>query len=135
MSSEEQIAAFSAKVRTTAKHSAAAFGNTGVTVVGTPALVGFIETAAAECAAPLLGPGEATVGTMFSVRHLAPAPSGAEVQVQARLHSRKGQQLGFAVEALWGETLLMTGTHERAIVNLGKFLGRIGGASGGKRAE
>ena len=62
-------------VRTTDQHTAAAFGNTGVHVIGTPALIGFLETASADCAKPLIGEGDATVGTMVAVRHLAPRRS------------------------------------------------------------
>ena len=115
-------------IRTTDRHTAAAFGNTGVTVIGTPALIGFLETASADCAKPLIGEGDATVGTMVAVRHSAAAPAHAVVEARARLLSRDARRLTFAVEARWGTVVLMSGTHERAIVDLARFLGRLAAA-------
>ncbi len=112
-------------VRTSDQHTAAAFGNTGVPVIGTPALIGFLETASADCAKPLLREGEATVGTMVSVRHVAAAPAHAVVEARAHLLSRDARRLMFAVEARWGTVVLMSGTHERAIVDLARFLERL----------
>ena len=112
-------------ILTTPAHSAAAFGNKGVEVVGTPALIGFLETAAAECSQHLLKPGRVTVGTEINVRHLSAAPAGAAITANASLRDKDGQRLGFDVEVRWGETILMKGKHERMIVELDRFLQRL----------
>jgi fluoroacetyl-CoA thioesterase len=112
-------------IETTEQHTAAAFGNVGVNVVGTAALIGFLETASAECAHPLAGEGDATVGTMINVRHLAPAPANAVIEARAQLLALEGRRLTFAIEARWGDIVIMVGTHERAFVNLERFVARL----------
>jgi predicted thioesterase len=62
---------------------------------------------------------------MIAVRHLAAAPANASVDARARLLSREGRRLTFSVEVHWGDVVLMSGTHERAIVNLARFLARL----------
>lgn len=113
------------RIATTDQHTAAAFGNDGVNVIGTPALIGFLETAAARCAQHLLGPGDATVGTTINVRHLAAAPAGELIEAKAALTAVDGRRLSFEIEALWGDIVLMQGTHERVIVALERFLVRL----------
>ena len=132
MTADPPVPDFASMFLTTERDSAAAFGNAGVTVVGTPALIGVLETAAARCAAPLLEAGEATVGTMVNIRHLAAAPTGARIEARARLSGREGRRLTFEVDLRWGEVLLMSGTHERAVVDLARFLARLPAAPGGE---
>jgi predicted thioesterase len=106
---------------TQARHSAAFYGNEGVDVVATPALVGLLE---APCHLYLIeraGPGEGSVGTKVDVEHLAAAPTGAEVVACARVAAIAGRRVTFDVEARWGETVLMRGQHQRAVVDLEKF--------------
>lgn len=113
------------RVTTTPRDSAEAFGNPGVRVVGTPALVGFLETAAHRCLETAYEPGEGSVGTHVDVRHLAAAPDGAEIESTAEVIGVDGRRVRFAVAARWGETLVMQGTHERAVVDLARFLAKV----------
>jgi len=114
------------RVRTTHAHTADALGNKGFNVVATPVLIGFLEDAATECLKPSLEAGEGSVGTFVNVRHLAPAPAGAVVEVTAQVSATKGRQIEFAVAVKWGEVPLMEGTHGRAVVDLARFLARLG---------
>ncbi len=104
------------------EHLAAAFGNAGVTVVGTPALVGFLETAAAECIISLLRPGDVSVG---NVQHLAAAPAHAQIQAVAEVVECQDRKVSFSVELRWREIVVMHGFHERRIVNLARFMARL----------
>jgi predicted thioesterase len=113
---------------TTEADLAAAFGNAGVRVVGTPALIGFLETAAAKCVAELLQPGDASVGTAINVQHLAAAPAFARIQAMAELVARENNRVSFSVQLRWGEIVVMRGSHERRIVNLARFMARLEGA-------
>jgi predicted thioesterase len=113
------------RVATTPGDSAEAFGNPGVRVVGTPALIGFLETAAHRCLETAYEPGEGSVGTHVDVRHLAAAPDGAEIESTAEVIRVAGRRVRFAVAARWGETLVMEGTHERAVVDLARFLAKV----------
>jgi fluoroacetyl-CoA thioesterase len=115
------------RIETNDSHTADHYGNKGVAVIATPVLIGFLETAANECLLPSYEPGEGSVGIHVNVRHLAAALPGAVVEVSAVVTAVKGRQVEFAVEARGaGETLLMAGSHGRAVVNLTKFLGRLG---------
>ena len=105
--------------------TAAAFGNPGVPVVGTPALIGFLETAADRCLKLFYEANEGSLGTSIDVAHLAPAPENAVIEARAEVISVDGRKLRFAVEARHGESLLMKGFHERMVVDLARFLAKL----------
>ena len=118
-------------ITTDSSHSAEAFGNAEVTGLGTAALIGFLERAAERCASTCYECGEASVGTGVHVRHVAPAPVGAHVEVRARLADVNRRKLSFDVEVAWRDNVLMIGTHDRAVVDLDSFLQRTGIATFG----
>lgn len=103
------------------KDSAANFGNTGVDVVATPALIGFLEQAAGRALRPFMAPDEVTVGTMVDVQHLGAAPVGATIECHARVTAVDDRRITFAVEARWDDRVLMKGRHGRAIVDGARF--------------
>jgi predicted thioesterase len=98
-----------------------ALGNAGVTVIGTPALIKYVEMACGRGLPPLLDAGEGTVATVVNVEHLAPAPLGAEIVCRSEVTDVTGNRVSFAVEARWGDTLLMRGTHVRAVLRMDRF--------------
>jgi predicted thioesterase len=112
-------------VETQYRDTAAAFGNPGVPVVGTPALVGFLETAADRCLKPFYEVKEGSVGTSIDVAHLAPAPENSVIEARAEVVGVDGRKLRFAVEARHGQSLLMKGFHERVVVDLERFLAKL----------
>jgi len=107
-----------------AAHTAAAAGNTGVEVVGTPFLVGYFENAAHRAILAYCETGEVTVGTRIEVDHLAAAQPGRPVVAEAAVIAVEGRRVSFAVEVRQGERVLMKGRHGRAIVKLEKLLAR-----------
>ncbi len=109
------------KLTSEARHSAVAYGNEGVDVVATPALVGMLEIPCHMYLMERLNAGEGTVGTKVNVEHLAAAPTGADIEAHARVAIVEGRKITFDVEALWGEMVLMRGQHQRAIVELERF--------------
>jgi fluoroacetyl-CoA thioesterase len=119
-------ARYSFTVQTGKRDTAEAFGNAGVPVVGTPALVGFLETAADRCLRPAYEGKEGSVGTTIDVAHLAPAPENASIEARATVLSVDGRKVRFAVEVLRDETVLMKGFHERAVVDMERFLAKLG---------
>jgi fluoroacetyl-CoA thioesterase len=120
--------AYAFSITTDASHSASAFGNDGVTVLSTAALIGFMETAAERCAISCYDRGEASVGIGVHIRHVAPAPAGATLEARARLVDVNRRKLGFEVEVAWNDTVLIIGTHDRAVVDLCSFLERANAA-------
>ena len=112
-------------IATGPEHTAEAFGNAGVSVVGTPALIGFLETAADRCLRPFYEQKEGSVGTLVEIAHLAPARKSATIEARATLIAIDGRRHRFAVEAFQGDTPLMKGIHERVVVDLERFLARL----------
>jgi fluoroacetyl-CoA thioesterase len=107
------------------EHTAEAFGNIGVPVVGTPALIGFLETAADRCLRPFYEGKEGSVGTVVEIAHLAPVAENATIEARAEVIAIDGRRVRFAVAAFSGQTPLMKGVHERVVVDLERFLAKL----------
>ena len=101
------------------------FGNTGVQVLATPILVSYFELAAHRLAMRALEAGQGTVGSRVDIRHLAATPIGMRVTFRATLTERDGRRLVSRVEADDELERVGEGTHERFIVDMGRFMGRL----------
>jgi fluoroacetyl-CoA thioesterase len=101
------------------------FGNTGVHVLATPRLVSYFELAAHQLVMSALEPGQGTVGSHIDIRHLAATPIGMRVTFRATLTERDGRRLVFRVEADDERDHVGEGTHERFVVDMQRFMGRI----------
>ncbi|MEM7111483.1 MAG: thioesterase family protein [Chloroflexota bacterium] len=110
--------------------TAVAYGNEGVEVLATPALVGFCEGACLTCMADVLAEGQATVGTMVNIRHVAATPLGMKFWVTAKLIEVDRRRYLFEVEAKDEKEIILKGTHERFIINLQKFLDGVAAKKG-----
>jgi predicted thioesterase len=112
-------------VRVDETQSAHAYGNEGVHVLGTPALVGLIEDAALKALLPHLRPGQHSVGSRVDVQHLAPTPIGCEVAITAQIEAVEGRRVRFVVEAHDSNDEIARGTHTRVIVDSDRFADRV----------
>ncbi len=108
-----------------AQHGADRFQNAGVTVLATPVLCHWFESAAVLAVAGQLEPGEATVGTRLSIEHLKATPIGMKVRVTARVVDAEGRRINFEVSAFDDVELIARGTHERIVVDLDRFLSGV----------
>jgi 2-hydroxychromene-2-carboxylate isomerase/predicted thioesterase len=108
---------------------ASAIGNDGVDVVSSPWLVGLLEEASHRAVRDLFEPSEGSVGVRLELSHRAPALPGREVTAHARLVAAEGRRLRFDVEAFQGSVSLMRGVHERALVDLDRFMATVRGAA------
>jgi fluoroacetyl-CoA thioesterase len=114
------------KVFTVTGDLAVHFLGTEVTpALSTPGLVLWMELTSRENIAPLLNPGEDTVGVSVSIKHLAPTPVGMKVRVVSRLVNVEGRIYSFEVEAYDDVEKIGEATHTRASVNVTKFASRI----------
>ncbi|GAC1447856.1 MAG: thioesterase [Ktedonobacterales bacterium] len=109
------------------EHTAARFGAGGVRVLATPVMIGLMENAAWTAVQSALPPGETTVGTLVSVRHLAAPRVGEQVVAQAELVEIDGRRLVFRVSAHDEHRQIGDGMHERARVLLDRFMARVEG--------
>jgi predicted thioesterase len=105
-------------------HTAAALGDFGVVVLGTPYMINLMEIASAKAVEPELETGQTTVGTLVDVRHLAATPIEMKVTASSWLVEVDGRRLVFEVEAYDEREKIGEGRHERFIVDLQRFLER-----------
>ena len=84
-------------------------------VLSSPAMIMEMEIA---CVEAVKGYVDASVGFHVDVKHIAPAPAGETVATTATLIEIAGNKLRFKVETRFGDILIGTGTHRRAIVQL-----------------
>ncbi|RCV48915.1 thioesterase family protein [Marinitenerispora sediminis] len=102
------------------------WGNDGLEVLSTPAILGHTERLCAEAMAPYLEPGEMSVGVQVEMHHRAPAPVGGKVdyRITAPAVDRR-TEFGFEVRDE-ADNVICNGTHLRAVVAVDRFLERYG---------
>ncbi|HWZ85263.1 MAG TPA: thioesterase [Thermoanaerobaculia bacterium] len=91
-------------------------------VFATARMVALMELAAARILAPVLGPGEFSVGVTVDVSHTAATPEGAEVVATARFLGRQDRLFAFEVVAQDAGGEIGRGTHRRAVVSGDRLL-------------
>ena len=87
-------------------------------------MIADMERACAAILAPLLNPGEVSVGARIEVVHNAPTPLGAEVSASARYTGREGPLYWFEVWAEDSAGRIGEGRIARAIVPEEKLVTR-----------
>ena len=111
--------------RVTPETFASKGGDPGVGVLAPPVVVGWLEDAAIRAVQPYLEPGQGSVGTLVSMKHLAATPAGMTVRATATVTEVDGRRIRFSVEAHDEKEKIAEGEHERFIVNMAKFLDRV----------
>ena len=111
--------------RVTPETFASKWGNPGIEVLATPVVVGWLEDSAIRAVQPYLEPGQGSVGTLVSMKHLAATPAGMTVRATATVTEVDGRRIRFSVEAHDEKEKIAEGEHERFIVNMAKFLDRV----------
>ena len=106
------------------ENSAEAVGYKGMPVLGTPHLVGVMETACIFVHG-FLPENYLTVGVANNMKHLAPSPIGATVKATVRLSAIEGRKLTYDVEAYDSAEKVAEGTHTRFIINSRDFFATI----------
>jgi fluoroacetyl-CoA thioesterase len=95
-------------------------------VFATPVMIMVMENAALNAIKAYLEPGESAVGTAVNVRHLAATPIGRVVLGEAEVVRVDGRQIEFTVRAAEGEKQIGVGSHSRAVIDIAKFMQRLG---------
>lgn len=106
----------------TDNNTAIKYGSGGVAVYATPAMVGLMEGTCLAAVDPHLPAGMATVGIDLKIKHLAATPVGLTVRAVAELAEIDGKRLIFTVKAFDDNEQIGSGTHERYIIDVRKFL-------------
>lgn len=100
-------------------------GADALPVLSTPSLVNWMELTCRENAAPLLNPGDDTVGLSVHIKHLAATPVGMQVKVVSKLSKVEGRIYSFQVEAFDAIEKIGEAAHQRASVSVVKFAERV----------
>src|SRR5262249_53337882 len=102
-------------------------------VLSTPWLIWFLEHAARAAVAPLLGPGESTVGIEVQARHLAPTPVGQTGTCRARVLCADRTEVSFQLEAHDERERIARGAHRLRVIGVDRFAKRVAQKTNGER--
>jgi predicted thioesterase len=106
-------------VTASSENVASRFGSVDVAVVATAHLNWLLEGASVRAVKDHLRPGDGgTVGTALSVRHERAVPARVDITAGARLAKMDGRRLVFEVEPRARGERVMSGRHERVIVDV-----------------
>ena len=107
------------------EHTAPHVGSGRVRVLATPIMINLMEAAAQQAVEGLLPAGHQTVGIHLDVTHVAATPVGMRVHAHAELMRMDKRTLYFDVYAEDEKERIGDGVHERIVINLAKFDGRM----------
>lgn len=113
------------RLKTGPEHSARRFYANLPDVFATPVLGGLMEQVSAELVDEGLDSGEQSVGISMNLSHLAATPLGMEVHVRTEIVAVEGKKLTFRIEAFDEVERIGEATHERFVINAGKFGQRV----------
>ncbi|EHL06475.1 hypothetical protein SDC9_20107 [bioreactor metagenome] len=109
-------------------NTAKTMGSGSLDVFATPALVAMMEEAAVS--ALNLGEEQSSVGVSLDIKHTAATPLGMKVWADAELIEVDRRRLVFKLEAYDDKELIGSGTHERFIIDVEKFMIKTQAKSG-----
>ena len=104
--------------------TAAAVGSGSVEVFATPYMVAAMENAACEAFRPYYGEGEISVGTKLEITHDAATPVGMKYWAEAEVTEVDRRRIVLKVTAYDETGIIGSGTHERFIIQMEKFLAK-----------
>lgn len=105
--------------------AAAHIGSGARRVLSTPAMIGFMERVSHLLIAHHLPDGYSSVGVAVEVRHLAATPLGSAVRIISQVIEVDGRRVLLSVEAWDEQEKVGEGRHQRAIIDLERFLQRV----------
>jgi predicted thioesterase len=107
------------------------WGNDGLHVLSTPAILGTMEQLCVQLLAPTLHAGQMTVGVRAELHHRAPTPLGAAVAYTVTVtEAARRIRIAFTVTDDAG-TVVCTGTHDRAVIEVAAFQAALANSGGG----
>ena len=94
-------------------------------VLATAYLVGFMEWTCVRALADHLLEGEASLGTLVEISHIAATPTGMKATAAVELIEVKGRRLRFRVACRDERDEIGAGFHERVVIDQGRFLSKL----------
>ena len=105
-------------------NTAEAVGSGGVKVFGTPFMIALMEQAAWSSLQEALGQGKGSVGTRVDVVHMSATPVGMRVYAESEVIAVEGKNVTFRVAAYDEVGEIGSGQHDRAIIDMARFMER-----------
>ena len=112
-------------VKVTDDMTAIAVGSGGLPVFATPAMIALMERTAYESVIDKLDEGQGLVGISMDVEHKAAVGVGREVTCETVLKEIDGRKLEFDVKVYDDEGIIGEGEHERYIIDVERFMGKV----------
>jgi fluoroacetyl-CoA thioesterase len=100
-------------------------GSENARVLSTPSLIGYTERTCRDLVLPQLEGGYDTVGTHVDIHHFAAAPIGSVVTFTSEIAAVRDRRIEYRISARTDEELIGEGKHERAIIDVAKFVSRL----------
>ena len=97
-------------------HSAHSYGNTGVHVVATVALIAFVEQCAGLLLKTVIKNDEISVGSIVNIKHRAVATLGTPIRVQCEICAYEQNKVLFSSKVYQNDLLILEGTHGRVVI-------------------
>jgi fluoroacetyl-CoA thioesterase len=94
-------------------------------VLSTPHMIGYMEMVSRNLIKEHVAPHEDSVGTLVNVKHLAATPIGMSVRLRSEIVSVNGQRVLCRVEAWDEREKIGEGLHERFVIDVERFSGRV----------
>ena len=94
-------------------------------IFATPHLISLVESTCIIAMRPYLTAQQRTVGVSFNFKHLAPTPMGMTATATIELVDINGRMLNFKFTCRDDAEIIGEGTHERAVIDLEKFMARV----------
>ncbi len=101
-------------------------------VFATAYLVALSEWTCVELIRPYLAPGQHSVGTHVDISHIAATPIGMRATAEVELIAVEGRRLRFKILCRDERDVIGEGFHERALIDVAKFMDRVEAKSDGR---
>ena len=97
-------------------------GSGELPVLATPYLIALAEETAWRSVAEYLEEGQGTVGTRIEISHVSATPAGMKIWCESTLTEVDRRRLVFSIKVFDECGLIGEGTHERFIIDNGRFM-------------
>jgi len=116
---------FTQTIQVSENQTAISLGSGTLPVFATPALIALMENTAMKLLSNL-PEGDTSVGISMNMQHLKASPIGAFIECSATISAIEGRKYTFTIKATDADgNLIGEGMHERVVVNIEKFMGKI----------
>ncbi|MDD2198828.1 MAG: thioesterase family protein [Bacteroidales bacterium] len=105
--------------------TAASYESGTLEIYATPSMISFMERTCLLSVEDYLPKEQTTVGTLVNIKHIKASKTGEIITCKSELVEIDRRRLVFKVESNDSEGLIGHGIHERFIVDVDKFLGKI----------